>query len=361
MRLGLSTRWNSRRHTRGEAMIEEILALGFREVELGYELTRDLLPGVQRMVASRSVRVASVHGICPVPMGVSRGSPEVFTLSDPDATIRRKAVDEAGRTIRLAAELQATVVVLHAGYARMRPRSVRLFQLLARGPAYERRAARLRDRILARRDRGAPKPLELLRRGIEALLPVLQETGVRLALENMPTWEGLPTEIEAADLVGQFGPERLGYWHDMGHARIREWAGFINHARLLERMMPHVAGVHVHDVRLPDDDHRLPFEGEIDFESFRETVGRFAGPRILEPSADAPADRLKEAAERLDRCWSGAGRDDVALAVGSSIYDAGPGARPRRGADVARPAADGGSGMAMRRPSALPGGEREQA
>ena len=44
MRFNLSTRWNAHRHTDGEAMLTEILDLGFDGAELGYNLTRDLLP-----------------------------------------------------------------------------------------------------------------------------------------------------------------------------------------------------------------------------------------------------------------------------------------------------------------------------
>ena len=46
MRLSLSTCWNSGRHETGEAMLDEIVSLGFDTVELGYALTFGELCGV---------------------------------------------------------------------------------------------------------------------------------------------------------------------------------------------------------------------------------------------------------------------------------------------------------------------------
>ena len=90
MSFALTTRWNAGRHTDGEALIEEILGMGFRHVELGYDLRRDLVPGVMKMVEKGAVKVDSVHNYCPVPMGAPYGHPELFTLADRDATVNRK-------------------------------------------------------------------------------------------------------------------------------------------------------------------------------------------------------------------------------------------------------------------------------
>ena len=73
--LCLSTRWNAGRHLSGEAMLEEILALGLQQVELGYDLRLELVPGVKAMIASGAVKVRSVHNFCPVPIGAPRPHP----------------------------------------------------------------------------------------------------------------------------------------------------------------------------------------------------------------------------------------------------------------------------------------------
>src|SRR5437016_3566563 len=46
--LSFSTCWNSSRHQDGEAMLQEILDLGFERVELGHGIRLSLMEGIQR-------------------------------------------------------------------------------------------------------------------------------------------------------------------------------------------------------------------------------------------------------------------------------------------------------------------------
>ena len=55
MRFSLSTNWNVRRHTEGEALSDEILALGFDALELGYHTTEELAAGIRRRVQAGRV------------------------------------------------------------------------------------------------------------------------------------------------------------------------------------------------------------------------------------------------------------------------------------------------------------------
>lgn len=298
----LSTRWNVRRHTDGSALVDEILAAGFRALELSYDLTRDLVPGLLARVRGGAVRVVSVHNYCPVPMGVARGSPEIFLLAAPDADLRRRAVEHTASTLRFAAEVGARAVVAHGGYVRhWWPLVPRLMQRLASEPDSA-SVERLRLRIEGRREKKAPRYLDALRRAIEALAPTLRETRVTLAFENLPSWEAVPSEAECRDLIEEFRGLPLGYWHDIGHGHIREWCGFINHERLFARMLPHTVGIHVHDVQFPARDHCLPPGGLVDFTRFAAAAAHPA-PKVIEPGRDATAEELRRAAEHVASCW----------------------------------------------------------
>ena len=55
--LSISTCWNSGRHTDGEAMLQELLDLGFERVELGHGIRLSLMEGVQKMFARRQSAV----------------------------------------------------------------------------------------------------------------------------------------------------------------------------------------------------------------------------------------------------------------------------------------------------------------
>ncbi len=302
MNFALSTHWNAARHAQGETLIEEILGLGFKAVELGYDLRLELVPGVRAMVAQKAIRVDSVHNICPIPLGAPRGHPELYTLASPDPRERAQAIHYTTQTIRFAAELGARVVVTHAGNVDMPPYSRDLFDLALAGQSHHPRFEKLKMKMMDQREKRAPRQLEYLVQGLEQLLPVLQETGVQLALENLPTWEALPTEVELEGLFRRLGNQHLRYWHDLGHGQIRQNLGFINHERWLERLQPHLSGMHVHDVAPPATDHVMPPRGQIDFSRFQ----RFALMdiiRVVEPSSRTPAAEVAEGLTYLNKTW----------------------------------------------------------
>lgn len=302
MDFALSTRWNARRHTDGGSMLDEILAIGFSQVELGHDLLGDLVPGVRRAVASGAVQVVSVHNFCPVPLGVAPGQPEAFVLASEDPRERDRAVEHTVRTVRFAAEIGAAVVVAHAGRVPMPTRSDRLSFLYERGqahaPAYER--AKLKLQIA--REKKARRVLDWLSASVERLLPVLEETGVRLAFETQPAWESVPTELELEEMLRRFGSRWLAYWHDFGHAQVRENLGLINAERWLERLRPYLAGFHVHDVAPPAYDHLMPPRGGLDFARFKR-FATLALPRVLEPAPGTPPEEITAAVAHLREIW----------------------------------------------------------
>jgi len=302
MIFALTTRWNAGRHTRGEDMIEEILAMGFTHVELGYDTRIDLVPGVRHMVDQGAVTVNSVHNFCPVPMGAHRGHPEIFTFASTDRRVRELAITHTAQTIRFAAEIGAKAVVTHSGNIDMPRYTEQLVGLAEMGEQYSSRYEKLKLKLQITRDKKARKQLPFLYAALEQLLPVLQQNNIRLAMENLPTWEAVPTEVELETLLQHMASPHLGYWHDMGHAQIRENLGLINHERWLERLQPHLVGMHVHDVLPPGRDHVMPPRGKIDFARYK----RFALRniiRVIEPTPRTSREDIVEALDYLKKIW----------------------------------------------------------
>ena len=126
--------------------------------------------------------------------------------------------------------------------------------------------------------------------------------GVLLCIENLPTWESIPTELELDQLLSAYAGRGLRYWHDIGHAQIRQNLGFINAERWLEKLRPHLAGMHVHDVAPPASDHVMPPRGQVDFARIK-TVGASDIVRVIEPSQRTPAEEIKEALAYLQETW----------------------------------------------------------
>ena len=301
--LAISTRWNAGRHRDGAAMIEEILDLGLEIAELGYDLRAELIPGVKAMVAARAVRIDSVHNFCPVPVGAPRPHPELYTPASSDRREREFAVHHISRTLRFAAEVGAKVVVCHSGNVDVPKYSFDLVRLAARGEQFGEPYENLKLKAQLARDKKAPKQIEYLAESLEKLAPVVQETGVQLALENLPTWEAIPSELESEKLMKRFQAAGIRLWWDIGHAQIRENLGFINASRWLKRLASHIAGFHVHDVAPPGQDHLMPPRGKVDFPALAEFV-RPDKVLVLEPSPDTETTHIVRAIEYLRETWN---------------------------------------------------------
>lgn len=303
MIFALTTRWNANRHDTGETMLEEIISLGFTHVELGFDLTPNLVPGVLSMVASGSVKVDSLHAYCPLPPVVPFPHPEPFTLASPDAALRANAIHYLQNTLRFAAQVGARAVVAHAGNADTKPSTPRLLDCIAAGHREEPEYESLRMKAIIAREKAAARQLPHLYAGIEKLLPLLEETRVILAFEILPTWEAFPTEAELEKLLAHFNSPWLKGWHDFGHGQIRENLGFTSHARWVKRLRPWLAGMHIHDVIPPCHDHVMPPAGTIDFTLFREAAqGDIL--RVLEPSHTLPAEAITAGLKIIREAWT---------------------------------------------------------
>lgn len=301
----VSTHWNAARHTDGEAMIDEIVALtGLRHVELGYDLTADLVPGVRKAVAAKTVGVTSLHNFCPVPIGAHRGHPELFVMTSFDSRVRENAILHTRRTVEFAAEIGARSVVMHGGNVEMKALSVELIEIAAEGGAYNPKYEKIKTRLLLERDRRIGPHLDHLKRGLEELLPALEQYKVTLCLENLPTWESIPSETEMEELLKAFNSPWLGAWYDIGHGQIRQNLGFVAHRQWFQRLRPLIRGMHVHDVLPPARDHVMPPKGQIDFKDFSPLIPDGI-PLVIEPSAGTLPEDLKTGSALLIAQLSG--------------------------------------------------------
>jgi len=303
MQLSISTNWNSRQHEDGEAMVGEILAAGLDAIELGYALTHRQADDVRRLQAAGTIRVLSVHAYCPVPMGVSSGSPEIFSICDAAPRARARAVRAVLESVQLAAEIGAGVVVLHAGRVPLGRKMRQLVEMAAAGrrhePRYEKRLARLLD-LRARR---AGKVYQRLLESLDELLPQCEKLGVTLALENLPTVDAMPNEGEIQQLCQEFAGAPLAGWHDFGHAQVRENLGLIHHPGIVRRLVPLLAGFHLQDIVGVEDAHLMPPGGEVKFERFRD-LSRLDLPAVLEPAPGTPVEYIRRAVDFLNDLWA---------------------------------------------------------
>jgi len=302
MSFALSTRWNAYRNESGEKLVEEILELGIDRIELSYDLHLGLVPGIRKMVEQKAVSVTSTHNFCPVPVGFTRGHPELYSLSDLNAARRETAVAATIKCITFAAEVGAKVLVAHVGNVSMTNISLKLMDLAEQGKLYDNKYEKLKLKVLMQRDKKVRPYLDQLSQSIEDLLPVLQEHNVRLGIENLPTWESLPTEAELERILQRFNSPFVRYWHDIGHGQVRQNLGFIGQLRWLEKLKPYLAGMHIHDVAFPAQDHIMPPNGNIIFSDFA-PYAQATDLRVIEPAPGTNETELVEAARLLAAAW----------------------------------------------------------
>jgi sugar phosphate isomerase/epimerase len=289
MPLSFSTCWNSNRHTRGDEMLNEICALGFDHVELGHGIRQSLWEGIEQFLADHPMKVTSLHNFCPLPVEIQGSAPDCYQCTSTRAAERDRARHYTLQTIDYAHRLGAKRVVVHLGSVLAPDFTERLIRSIYAGQYLDRRY--IRSKLDAIRKREAVAAYDGV---IEWLQPVrahAKAAGVTLGIENRIGIETFPSEREFRRLFKEIADDTIGYWHDFGHAQVRHNLTLIDHAEWLAEMSPRLIGCHIHDVRFPARDHRVPFSGMIDFESLLSSLTS-EQPMVWELSSSASKDDI---------------------------------------------------------------------
>jgi sugar phosphate isomerase/epimerase len=137
--------------------------------------------------------------------------------------------------------------------------------------------------------------------GVKQILPYAREKGVRLMFENRERFEELPVDADFTDLFNTLPPDApVGYWHDTGHAQIKQNLGVLDHRQHLEKNAPRLVGFHLHDVNAEGQDHQPVGTGKIDFKmvsGFWRPEHRLTlelGPRVSVDDVRTSKSRIEE-------------------------------------------------------------------
>jgi sugar phosphate isomerase/epimerase len=298
----LSTCWNSHRHTDGRVMLREIRGLGFEYAELSHGIRISLLPGIIDAVDAGEIKISTLHNFCPLPIGINQANPNLFKFSSSDARERENAWRYSLKTIETAQRLKAKLVVLHMGSIDMKEYTDKLVEMVGAGlqqsPKYEKLCAEVMDKREQRKERHVQLANEMLRRlAVEA-----ESRGIRLGIENREALEEIPLESDFTLFFKEFDRPVVCYWHDTGHAQIKENLGFIRHAIHLETLADRLAGFHIHDVQFPGRDHCPPGAGSIDFVALKPMV-RPEHIKVFELNPGVSVEELQRGVTHLRSIW----------------------------------------------------------
>jgi len=297
-----STCWNSHRHTDGRAMLREIRDLGFDYAELSHGTRISLLPGILEAVDAGEIKISTLHNFCPLPIGVNYSAPNLYQFSAEHPRERELAGRYTLKTLEFAARVHAPLVVLHAGSIEMKDYTDKLLKLLAGGAKETPKYQKLCEELDEKRESRKEPFFERVKETLKKLLPEAESRGLKLGVENRQALEELPLESDYQFLFRELDSPSLVYWHDVGHAQIKENLGFIRHAMHLESLRDRLWGFHIHDVQFPGRDHCAPGTGTVDFAALRPFV-KPEHIKVFEFSPGLTVEQAKSGIEHVKRIW----------------------------------------------------------
>lgn len=253
-------------------MLQEIRELGFEYAELSHGTRIVLVPGILKAVEEGVIKISSTHNFCPLPTGINHSAPNLF---EPSARTEREHDQWLRHTLKsvdFTAQIGASVMVTHLGsvhfFWRNPVRKVKAY--LAAHPDIDTATDEGYRKVLTKacaKLRARMGPFwEQVQSSLSEIQERCLEKGVKIACENREKFSELPLDDDFPEfLAGIPGESHCGYWHDTGHAELKQDMGLINHREHLEKNADRLLGFHLHDVA-EGDDHQPVGYGQIDFD-----------------------------------------------------------------------------------------------
>jgi sugar phosphate isomerase/epimerase len=289
-------------------MLREIRDLGFTHAELSHGIRLSLVPGILEAVDAGEIHISTLHNFCPLPVGVNHAAPNLFKFSSPDRRERENAFKYTLKTLEMAQRVKARLVVLHTGEADLgglfgTPDYMgKLEDLVEEGRQDSPKYAKLLTEIEMRRESRKGPAMEAATEMIRRIADEAGKRGLLLGIENREAVEEIPFDHDFPFFFDPF-PDNVRYWHDCGHAQIKENLGLMaGHVLHLETMEPHLAGFHIHDVVPPASDHSRPGSGCIDFKA----LAAFVRPdhiKVFELAPGMPRADVLQGIDFIKAAW----------------------------------------------------------
>ncbi len=299
--LALSTSWNGAGVLDGWEIVRGALALGFGAIEVEYRVREEAITGIESAVKQGVVRVTSIHNFSPLSKD-EKPSPcggDKLSLASLDEKEREDAVRLTRKSIDIAARLGAKALVLHTGdvdgigndYFK------RLVEIIKERGKDDCEAQRIREKVIGLRNDLSALHLDAVARSLNELVPYAREAGVTLCIENRYFYHQIPIYTDIEYLLSRVDHRDVKYWHDVGHGHALEALGFFPHMVWIERLKPHIFGIHIHDARFIHD-HRAPGEGEIDLAKIISAIPEGC-LKVLEIASSVTSDEVRRGLEYL--------------------------------------------------------------
>ncbi|TBL76044.1 sugar phosphate isomerase/epimerase family protein [Paenibacillus thalictri] len=298
-----STCWNIKRHDTGRGMIEEIKELGFRRVELNYNVTRELLSTIEPMIEQGEIAVSSVHNTFPHVADPDYGTDSVLLGFD-DETKRQRAIELLCGSIDYAHRYGAEAVVVHPGEVpfedNIDARLKKLYHEFGKNsPEYR----RLWGEMLSRREALSLVYTRKIGESLERVSDYIARKGydVIVGIETRSRCYQMPTPQEAKTIIDGLKGAPVHLWYDFGHAMMMDRMGLYDSVKDAHALKSYIYGLHIHET-LELSDHYCPYvhSGTDVFDDFLDIV-RDAPLKVYELKAICKPEEIEESHNRIIR------------------------------------------------------------
>jgi sugar phosphate isomerase/epimerase len=235
--------------------------IGFQKIELNHQVDSRMLSSID----IDHLQFSSVHEPCPADITTKELIYRDWIISSTDEESRKLGVESVKKSIQLACQLNASVVVIHCGNvtadASLESRLRNQYKVTQTASnVYQ----KLKYKIIQTRSNKANPRIAAVKKSLRELIDYAIPLNVRLGLENRYHIMDIPILEEMDELLSLADSAALGFIYDVGHAQALDRLGFFTHEEWLLRYSSRMIGCHLHDVRGLTD-HLAPGLGEMDF------------------------------------------------------------------------------------------------
>jgi sugar phosphate isomerase/epimerase len=257
-------------------MIEEIKELGFRNVELNYNVTDELMKTIDPMIENGEIGISSVHNVFPFIDDKDYDTDSVMLGFD-DEVKRKRSVELLIRSMEYADRYGAKAVVVHPGEVPFEFNIDSDLKKLYReygkvSPEYQ----KLWNEMYERRERLSPLYTRRIQESLEEVSEHAAKKGwsVAIGIETRARCYQMPTLLEAKMICDSLKGSPVYLWYDIGHAMMMDRMGLYGNIKELQEVKPYIYGVHIHET-LELSDHWCPYVHSKDlhfFDHFLEVI-----------------------------------------------------------------------------------------